>query len=585
MMNRMLGSVIVKVNNTNFNIDNVGEEVTLYGWVNKKRNLGGLIFIDLRDRSGIIQLTISPESNAYKVALNLKNEYVIKAKGLVVKRDKSNPHLKTGEIEVAISDIEILNESKDLPFDLNNTTALEDTRLKYRYLDLRKENLKNNIITKHKIMNTAREYLNSKDFIEIETPILCKSTPEGARDYLVPSRVNKGQFYALPQSPQLFKQILMVSGFEKYYQIARCFRDEDLRADRQPEFTQIDLEASFVNEEDIINLTEGLLSTIFKKVKNIDIKTPFVRMTYNDAISIYGSDKPDTRFDMKIVDFTQLFKNTDFALFKTAIDKGEIINGIVVRDAATKYSRKDIDKLLEYIKTYKAETLMFLKYNDEFTGSIAKIVTEDISLKLINDYNIQNNDLILITYGNKKVVKTALGALRLKVAKDLNLIDKNKYNFLWVTDFPMFEYSEEEERYIACHHPFTMPQDMNLLSDKENALARAYDVVLNGYEVGGGSIRIHKPDMQQKVLEELGFKKEKAEEQFGFLLNALTLGAPPHGGLALGLERLTMILCNTENIRDVIAFPKTTSASCLMSEAPSNVSDKQLKELNIKVEL
>ena len=575
----------MKVDNTSYNINNVGEKVTLHGWVNKKRDLGGLIFIDLRDRSGIIQLTVNPTSDAYKIALNVKCEYVIKVFGEITKRDKCNPNLKTGDIEVVVDDIEVLNEASELPFDLNNTTALEDTRLKYRYLDLRRENLKNNIITKHKIMSTAREYLNMQDFVEIETPILCKSTPEGARDYLVPSRVNKGQFYALPQSPQLFKQMLMVGGFEKYYQVARCFRDEDLRADRQPEFTQIDLEMSFVDEEDVMGLTEGLLAKIFKKVKNIDIDVPFVRMTYNNAMDLYGSDKPDTRFDMKINDITSLFSNTEFGIFKDVISNGGVINAIIVKDAADKYSRKDIDRLLEFIKTYKAESLMFLKYSGDFSGSIAKFITEDIALRLADDYGVCDNDLILITCGNKKIVKTALGALRLKLARDLNLIDSNKYNFLWVTDFPMFEYSEEEKRYIACHHPFTQPKDVNLLDDKENALARAYDVVLNGYEVGGGSIRIHKPDMQEAVLEALGFSKESAKEQFGFLLNALTFGAPPHGGLALGLERLTMILCGTENIRDVIAFPKTTSASCLMSEAPGNVSSKQLKELSIKIDL
>ena len=575
----------MKVNNTSYNINNVGEVVTLHGWVNKKRDLGGLVFIDLRDRSGIIQLTVNPTSDAYKTALDVKSEYVIKVCGVITKRDKSNPSLKTGDIEVMVDDMEVLNEAAELPFDLNNTTALEDTRLKYRYLDLRRENLKNNIITKHKIMSTAREYLNTQDFVEIETPILCKSTPEGARDYLVPSRVNKGQFYALPQSPQLFKQILMVGGFEKYYQVARCFRDEDLRADRQPEFTQIDLEMSFVDEEDVMGLTEGLLAKIFKKVKNIDIKVPFTRMTYNEAMDLNGSDKPDTRFDMKITDVTSLFNDTEFGVFKNVISSGGVINAIIVKDAADKYSRKDIDKLLEFIKTYKAESLMFLKYSDGFNGSIAKFITEDMASKLTEGYGICDNDLMLITCGNKKIVKTALGALRLKIARDLNLIDNNKYNFLWVTDFPMFEYSEEEGRYIACHHPFTQPKDIGCLNDKENALARAYDVVLNGYEVGGGSIRIHKPDMQEAVLEALGFSEESANEQFGFLLNALTFGAPPHGGLALGLERLTMILCGTENIRDVIAFPKTTSASCLMSEAPGNVSDKQLKELSIKVDL
>lgn len=573
----------MKVNNTDFNKKHVGETITLNGWVSKKRDLGGLVFIDLRDRSGIIQLVINPESSAYETALKLKNEFVVKVVGEVALRQNANDNLKTGEIEVIVNEIEILNESKELPFDLNNTTALEDTRLKYRYLDLRRDELKNKIMMKHKVMQAAREYLNNNEFLEIETPILCKSTPEGARDYLVPSRVNKGSFYALPQSPQLFKQLLMMSGFEKYYQVARCFRDEDLRADRQPEFTQIDLEMSFVNEEDVMNLTEGLLTHIFKKSKDMDIKTPFTRMTYKEAMDLYGSDKPDTRFDMKINDITEGFKNTDFTVFKSVIDAGGIINAIVVKNAAESYSRKNIDALTEFVKTYKANALAFLKYNGEFSGSIAKFVDEETGNYLKEKLGLEDNDLILIIAGERKMVKTSLGALRLKLGKDLDLISKDKFNFLWVTDFPMFEYSEEEERYISCHHPFTHPADVNNLDDKENALARAYDIVLNGYEVGGGSIRIHDPKVQEKVLEALEFTPENAYDKFGFLLDALTFGAPPHGGLALGLERLTMILSGTDNIRDVIAFPKTTSASCLMTQAPNEVATKQLDELHIKL--
>ncbi len=572
----------MKINNTSVDINSVGKTVTLDGWVNKKRDLGGLVFIDLRDRSGIIQLVVRPDSDVYDLASTLKNEYVIEVTGLVCERQKANKNLKTGDIEVIVSNITILNKCDELPFDLNNVTALEETRLKYRYLDLRRSELKDKLYTKHKIMQCTRNYLNSLDFMEIETPILCKSTPEGARDYLVPSRVNKGSFYALPQSPQLFKQLLMMSGMEKYYQIARCFRDEDLRADRQPEFTQIDMEMSFVKEEDIMSVTEELLQKIFKEVKNIDIKIPIDRMTYEDAINLYGSDKPDLRFENKINDITDVFEGSDFTLFNNVISSGGIINALVF-NAASEYSRKDIDKLGEYVKTYGASALAFLKYDDGFTGNISKFVNDDIANKLVNSLNLKNNDLILIIAGNKKMVKISLGALRLKVARQLNLIDKDKYAFTWITDFPMFEYSEEEERYIACHHPFTMPQDVNTLDDKENALARAYDIVLNGYEVGGGSLRIHDPNVEEIVLEKLGFTKEEANDKFGFLLTALRYGCPPHGGLALGLERLTMILCGTDNIRDVIAFPKTTSASCLMTEAPNVVSQKQLDELNIKL--
>ena len=571
----------MKINNISIGLKNVGEEVTLHGWVNKKRDLGGLVFIDLRDRSGIIQLTVSPDSEVYEIASSLKNEYVIKASGKVAERQNKNSNLKTGDVEVIVDSIEVLNECTDLPFDLNNVTALEDTRLKYRYLDLRREELQNNLMVKHNIMKSVREYLNELDFMEIETPILCKSTPEGARDYLVPSRVNKGSFYALPQSPQIFKQLLMMSGFEKYYQIARCFRDEDLRADRQPEFTQIDMEMSFASSEDIMNVTEGLIAKVFKDVKGIDIKLPIQRMDYDTAINLYGSDKPDLRFDLIINDISSIFKNSDFKLFNDVISNGGIINAIVVKNEASNYSRKDIDKLTDFVKIYGAKALAFLKYDNEFTGSISKFVDDEIGKRLVDDLALSNNDLILIVAGDKKIVKNSLGALRCKIARDLKLISSD-YKLVWITDFPMFEYSEEEGRYIACHHPFTMPCDIDSLDDKENAKAIAYDIVLNGYELGGGSLRIHDRVVQDKVLNSLGFSEEEALEKFGFLLKALSLGAPPHGGLAIGLERFTMILSGTDNIRDVIAFPKTASASDLMTDAPSEVDDSQLKDLGIK---
>ena len=572
----------MKINNLDVTSKNIGEDVILHGWVNKKRDLGGLIFIDLRDRSGVIQLVVRPESTVYSLASELKNEYVIKVGGTVQKRESVNEKLINGDIEVNVSDLEILNRSIDLPFDLNNVTALEDTRLKYRYLDLRRDDLKEKIIIKHNIMKSVRDYLNGLDFIEIETPILCKSTPEGARDYLVPSRVNKGSFYALPQSPQIFKQLLMVGGFERYYQIARCFRDEDLRADRQPEFTQIDMEMSFVNQEDVMKVTEGLISKVFKDVKGINIKLPIRRMSYDEAIDCYGSDKPDLRFEMKINDISDVFLNSDFKVFNDVISAGGMINCIVVKNNADSFSRKDIDKLTEFVKIYGAKALAFLKYDGEFSGSVAKFVDEEKANNLVDILSLQSNDLVLIVAGDRKIVKTSLGALRCKIAKDLSLVSDG-YELVWITDFPMFEYSEEEGRYVACHHPFTMPESIEELDDKENAKAIAYDIVLNGYELGGGSIRIHDPETQKKVFDSLGLSLEEANDKFGFLINALALGAPPHGGLAIGLERFTMLLSGTDNIRDVIAFPKTASASDLMMDAPNEVSLDQLKELGIKL--
>ena len=576
-----------KYNNNDFNIKNVGENVELYGWASKVRNLGGLIFIDLRDRSGKVQLVINPDNNCYEEATKVRNEYVLKVNGVIEERQSKNPNMATGEIEVNVSSLEILNEAATPVFELDKDDALEDTRLKYRYLDLRRDNIKNNLITRHKITMAARKFLSDNGFIEVETPILSKSTPEGARDYLVPSRVNKGNFYALPQSPQIYKQLLMIGGIEKYFQIARCFRDEDLRADRQPEFTQIDMEMSFASEEDVMDNTEKLFQTIFKEVKGYDIKLPLMRMKYDDAINYYGSDKPDLRFDMKINDVTDVFRKCDFELFKRELEDKGIINAIVVKNAADKYSRKDIDKLTDFVKTYKANGLFFLKYNNsEFTGSIAKILTDEVKEELIKSLCLEENDLIFVIAGKKLITKTSLGALRCKLARDLDLIKKGDYKFLWVTDFPSFEWSEEENRFVACHHPFTAPKDEDidkLLTDKEHCYSKAYDIVCNGYEAGGGSIRIHNADVQEKMFEALELTKEDIEEKFGFFVNAFKYGTPPHGGLAIGLERLTMLLCETDNIKDVIAFPKTSSASCLMSEAPNTVSKKQLEELNIMV--
>ena len=573
--------------NTSYNINNLGDTIELYGWVSKVRNLGGLIFIDLRDRSGIIQLVVNPDSNCYQEANKLKSEYVIKIKGVVEKREKINENLETGEIEINVENIDVLNTSCELPFEISdNTTALEDTRLKHRYLDLRRNSIKDNLLIRHKITMSARNYLDSLSFMEVETPVLCKSTPEGARDYLVPSRINKGSFYALPQSPQIFKQLLMVGGIERYFQIAKCFRDEDLRADRQPEFTQIDVEMSFVDEEDVMDVAEGLVCDIFDKVKNIKLKRPFMKMKYDDAIKFYGTDKPDLRFDMKINDITDIFKNNSANLFKNILDSNGIINAIVVKDANDKFSRKEIDKLTDFVKKYKATGLAYLKIADETTGSIIKLISDSELELLKTRLELKNNDLVFIIMGDYNIVKTSLGALRINLAKRLDLIDSDIYKVLWVTDFPSFEWSEEENRFISCHHPFTMPKDSDvdkLINDKAHCYSKAYDIVINGYEAGGGSIRIHDNKIQEKMFEALELSKEEVEAKFGFFVEALKYGTPPHGGFALGLDRMTMLLANTDNIRDVIAFPKTASASDLMSNCPTEVDLKQLTELGICV--
>ena len=568
-----------------YNIKNVGEEVTLTGWVSKLRNLGGLVFIDLRNRAGIMQVVVRPESEYYSIAESLKNEYVIKVTGKIVERESKNLKIETGEIEVEVSKLELINKSKEVPFAIQDeTNALEDTRLKYRYLDLRRESLKNNFVIRNDVTFATRKFLNSLDFLEVETPILCKSTPEGARDYLVPSRVNKGRFYALPQSPQIFKQLLMVSGFERYFQIAKCFRDEDLRADRQPEFTQIDVEMSFVDEDQVMWLGENLVASIFKDVKGIDVELPLMRMKYDDAMDKYGSDKPDLRFGMEIQDITEVFKDTEFTVFKNVINDGGIINAIVVKGVADKYSRKDLDKLTDYVKTYRASGLAYLKYQDEVSGSIFKVMSEAEVNGVRETLGVENNDLVLIISGVKSVVKVSLGALRCKLARDLNLIKAGDYKLLWVTDFPSFEYSEEEGRYMACHHPFTSPKDEDvdkLLTDKANCYSKAYDIVINGYEAGGGSIRIHDEKVQETMFKALELTDEDIENKFGFFVDALKYGCPPHGGFALGLDRLVMLLAETENIRDVIAFPKTASATDLMCECPSSVDEAQLVELGL----
>ena len=571
-------------NNGELRLQDVNSEVTLCGWVSKRRNFGALVFIDLRDRYGITQLVFN-EDIAAQIS-DVRNEYVLQVKGTVVERKDKNPKLETGEIEVVVSEVKIVNTAITTPMIIaDETDALEDTRLKYRYLDLRRPVLQKNLILRNRITLLVRNYLAKYGFTEVETPILCRSTPEGARDYLVPSRISKGEFYALPQSPQLYKQLLMVGGMDRYFQIARCFRDEDLRADRQPEFSQIDIEMSFVDEEDIWSMTEGLMKEIFKDIKGIELPE-FKRIPYDTCMEKYGSDKPDLRFDMPLYNVSEVFANTEFKVFENCLNEGGIIQAMNVKNGADKFSRKQLDKLQDYVKVYGAKALANLKLTSEgFAGSVTKVLSDAEKETLRTMLNIEENDIVFFVADKKKAAQTSLGALRVKLGHDLDLINKDAYEFLWVTDFPMFEYDENENRYVAAHHPFTSPnlEDVDkLMSDPAHCYSRAYDLVLNGYELLSGSIRIHDQKLQEKVFEAIGMTLEEAHEKFSWFMDAFQYGTPPHGGVGIGLERLTMILAGTDNIRDVVAFPKTASASDLMAQAPSPVDPAQLKELGIE---
>ncbi|NBJ63794.1 aspartate--tRNA ligase [bacterium c-19] len=572
-------------NNGELRIQNVNEPVTLIGWVAKRRNFGSLVFIDLRDREGITQLVF--DESLTDVINEVRNEYVLSVTGTVVERKDKNPKLATGEIEIAVTDVKIINSAKTTPIIIaDETDALEDTRLKYRYLDLRRKPLQQNLILRHRVAMITRNYLSDQGFIEVETPILCKSTPEGARDYLVPSRISEGTFYALPQSPQLYKQLLMISGMEKYFQIARCFRDEDLRADRQPEFTQIDIEMSFVEEEDVWEMTEGLMRKIFREIKGIDLE-PFLRLPYEECMAKYGSDKPDLRFDMECHNISEVFRNTEFKLFAQILEQNGIVQALVVKQGAGRFSRKELDQLQEYVKVYGAKALAYLKYGEDgISGSVAKVLSDEEKAAIQTALHVENGDLVFMIADQMHTAQTALGALRQKLGHQLELIDKNAYRFLWVTNFPMFEYSAEEDRYVAAHHPFTAPNEEDvdkLMNDPQHCYSRAYDLVVNGYELLSGSIRIHDQKLQEKVFEAIGMSMEEAHNKFGFFLDAFQYGTPPHGGVGIGLERLVMLLANTDNIRDVVAFPKTASAADLMSDAPSPVYEQQLDELHLKL--
>ena len=574
-------------NNGELRITDVGKSVVLKGWVAKKRDLGGLVFIDLRDRYGITQLAFSPDSPLYDQTTAIKSEYVLEITGTVIERSSKNKQLPTGDIEVDVTSLGVLNAAKLPPLLIqDDTDALEETRLQYRYLDLRRPMLQQNFIVRHKTVQAVRTFLNNEDFIDVETPILTKSTPEGARDYLVPSRLNKGEFYALPQSPQIFKQLLMVAGFERYYQIAKCFRDEDLRSDRQPEFTQIDIETSFMTQDQILDVSERMIKHVMKTVKGIDLKESFPRMTYHHAMETYGSDKPDTRFDMHLVDLTDLAAETTFGVFTSNIEQGGIVKGITVKHGASLYSRKGIDALTEFVKKFRAKGLAFVKLQEgALSGSIVKFFTEEQQAQWIERARLQDDDLLLIVSDKRSVVLQSLGQLRNHIAKKQQLYNDETYDFLWVIDWPMFEYREDQGRYYSLHHPFTMVQDQDVAlldTAPEEALAYCYDLVVQGQELGGGSIRIHRQDIQNKVFDILGISQSEQQVKFGFLLDALQYGTPPHGGIAFGLDRLIMLLVHTDNIRDVVAFPKTNSGQCLLTEAPGEVAEEQLAELAIK---
>ncbi len=571
----------------------LGQEITLKGWVHNRRDLGGLIFVDVRDREGYVQVVFNPDfsEEALKVAERIRSEYVVEITGTVTKRNPEtvNPKLKTGQIEVQAKSIEIINQSETPPFSINedNINVDENIRLKYRYLDLRREKLAQTFKMRHQITKSIRTFLDDQGFYDVETPVLTKSTPEGARDYLVPSRVYEGEFYALPQSPQLFKQLLMISGFDKYYQIVKCFRDEDLRADRQPEFTQIDIEMSFVEQEDVIQLGEAMAKKVVSDVKQVTLTDAFPRMTYAEAMERYGTDKPDTRFGMELIDVSELGEVMDFKVFKGAVESGGQVKAIIVENGAKDYTRKDIDGLTEFVNIYGAKGLAWVKVvEDGLSGPIARFFAAEHVEKLQSLTNAKDGDLVLFVADTKEVVAQSLGALRNKLGKERGLIDPEKLNFLWVTDWPLLEYDEEARRYVAAHHPFTSPkvEDIELLeSAPEKAQAQAYDLVLNGYELGGGSIRIHNGELQQKMFKALGFSDEAAQEQFGFLLDAFKYGAPPHGGIALGLDRFVMLLTGRTNLRDTIAFPKTASATDLLTDAPSPVSNRQLDDLSLRI--